>query len=210
MTMTERQQSTALRKRQYLAEATQIIGERGYYGFGLQELAERCGITKAGLLHHFGSKDQLLIEVLRERDRHNSILIGGLLGPSDFTDIDTLTRQGMIDSFHEMIARSVAQPEMLRLYAVLSVEALNPRHPAHGYFEARDAAIREFFTQMIAPHVEAPRSAALHLLATMKGMEQEWLRTPEAFDLPAEWRAAVSRILDEPRAGDMATMPGRN
>lgn len=195
MKLTDRQQSTAIKRKLYLAEAIEIIGERGYYGFGLQQLAERCGITKAGLLHHFGSKDQLLIEVLRERDHHNSILVGGVLSPSDFADAKTLTRQGMIGALHEVIARSVAQPEMLRLFAILSVEALNPQHPAHDYFAARDAAIRESFAQMLLAHVDAPQSAALHLLASMKGMEQEWLQTPEAFDLLEEWRLAVRRIL---------------
>src|ERR1700741_2401727 len=98
MVKTERQTTTALRRKQFLAEAARIIGERGYFGFGLQELAERCRVTKAGLLHHFGSKDQLLVELLQERDRRDSILIASLQKPDDFEDTDKLTREGILQT----------------------------------------------------------------------------------------------------------------
>lgn len=194
MVVTERQH-TILRKKQFLAEAARIIGERGYFGFGLQELAERCGVTKAGLLHHFGSKDQLLVELLRERDRLDGILIASLQRETDFRDPETLTREGLLQTLHLIVAHNAAQPEMLRLYAVLSLEALNPRHPAHDYFAARETATRDIFTETLAPHAASPRSVALHLLASMKGLEQEWLRTPDAFDLLAEWDKVAARIL---------------
>src|ERR1700757_3174999 len=129
MMKAERQLGAAIRKNLFLAEAAKIVGERGYFGFGLQELADRCDVTKAGLLHHFGSKEQLLVELLRERDRHNSILIAALQTEAEFQDADTLTREGIVETLRAIVAQSVAQPEMLRLYAMLSMEALNPRHP---------------------------------------------------------------------------------
>lgn len=33
------------RQREILAEATRFIGERGYFGFTVHELARRCGLT---------------------------------------------------------------------------------------------------------------------------------------------------------------------
>lgn len=54
-----------------LDEAIQIIGEQGYRGSSINDLAKRCGLTTAGLLHHFGSKDGLLIALLEERDRRD-------------------------------------------------------------------------------------------------------------------------------------------
>jgi AcrR family transcriptional regulator len=195
MSQTGRQHTTALRRKQLLAEAAQVIGERGYFGFGLQELADRCGITKAGLLHHFGSKERLLVELLRERDRHNSVLVVALQTNADFKDTDTLTRDGVVSTLRAIVSQSIEQPEMLRLYAMLSLEALNPRHPAHAFFAAREAATRDLFSYMLAPHFENPGPVALRLLASMKGLEQEWLRTPDAFDLLIEWDAIVRQIL---------------
>ena len=84
----------AVRRAQILDETMRIIGERGYHGFGIQELAKRCDLTKPGVLHHFGSKDQLLIALLNDRDakhekelsartaRKTGICAGGVVAPS--------------------------------------------------------------------------------------------------------------------------------
>ncbi|MGH8882753.1 MAG: TetR/AcrR family transcriptional regulator, partial [Stackebrandtia sp.] len=64
----QREQRTALRRRQILRAATEIFGTRGYRNGSLSEIAEQVGITHAGILHHFGSKNQLLLEVLDYRD----------------------------------------------------------------------------------------------------------------------------------------------
>jgi AcrR family transcriptional regulator len=56
-----------LRQEQILEEATRSIAQSGYHGFSIQEVAERCRITNAGLLYYFGSKDQLLIALLQHR-----------------------------------------------------------------------------------------------------------------------------------------------
>jgi len=56
----------SLRREQILDETIRILGEQGYHGFTIQELAKRCGLSNAGLLYYFGSKDLLLIAVLDE------------------------------------------------------------------------------------------------------------------------------------------------
>jgi len=48
-----------VRREQILEEAISILGRLGYHGFTIHELAERCGLSNAGLLYHFPSKDQL-------------------------------------------------------------------------------------------------------------------------------------------------------
>src|SRR4051794_14775999 len=68
---------TALKRERILEETLRIVSERGYHGFGIQELAERCGLTKPGLLHHFGSKDQLLITLLNEVEGRKEAELAG-------------------------------------------------------------------------------------------------------------------------------------
>src|ERR1700751_3581873 len=68
------------RRAQILDEATKLIGQRGYYGFGIRELAQRCEITDAGLLHHCGSKEKLLIAVLEARDRRDAEVVAPYAG----------------------------------------------------------------------------------------------------------------------------------
>jgi AcrR family transcriptional regulator len=184
-----------VRRAQIIDEATRIIGQRGYHGFSIQELAQRCGLTNAGLLHYFASKDQLLIEVLRDRDTRDAEAVTSVVGlvhggPHVDLPLDTLR-----NLFHAIVERNCTQPEIVRLYTVLKSEALDPSHPAHDYFLRREAASLDAFTQMVAPHVPQPRSAARLILAVIDGLEQQWLREGQAFDLVAEWDRAAAALL---------------
>jgi TetR/AcrR family transcriptional repressor of nem operon len=42
-----------------------LIQTRAYHGFSFQDIADNVGIKKASLYHHFKSKDEVAIEVLR-------------------------------------------------------------------------------------------------------------------------------------------------
>lgn len=44
--------------------AARVFYEKGYDGASMQDIAEAVGLTKAGLYHHVGSKDQLLFEIM--------------------------------------------------------------------------------------------------------------------------------------------------
>src|SRR5690606_36685057 len=52
--------SRAERDRQMLDVAEEVFAERGYQGTSMDEIAERCGVSKPMLYEYFGSKDGLL------------------------------------------------------------------------------------------------------------------------------------------------------
>lgn len=51
------------RHRQILETAARLICEKGYEGASIQDIADACSLTKAGLYHHIRSKEHLLLEI---------------------------------------------------------------------------------------------------------------------------------------------------
>ncbi|MCJ2180829.1 TetR/AcrR family transcriptional regulator [Novosphingobium album (ex Hu et al. 2023)] len=192
------------RRSHILDEAIRIVGRHGYHGFTIQQLAQVCGMTNGGLLYHFPSKENLLVAILEERDRRDAAIVP--------QDVDLSARDCGSDSGYALstvrsllraiVARTVAEPELARLHAVLQSEAMAPSHPAHGYFERREAMVLEEFAAMLTGHCRDPRSAARQTLAMIDGLVQQWLRANGAFDLIAQWDAAAAAILPASSAHD--------
>ncbi|MBY8861802.1 TetR/AcrR family transcriptional regulator [Nocardia sp. CA2R105] len=182
------------RRAQILAEAIRIIGRRGYYGFSVQELADGCGLTVAGVLHHVGTKEKLLIALLEERDRRDTEAVIEQL-EQELGRAPTVADARR--ALRTVVARNRTQPEIVRLHTMLRSESLYREHPAHEYFRNRETQVLDAFTRLVEGLglPGAPRSVARHLIATMTGLEEQWLRCPDDIDLVAEWDQAVARIL---------------
>src|SRR5262249_52313414 len=151
---------TALKREQIIEQAIRTIGRRGYSGFSLQELAAACGLTNAGLLYHFPSKEKLLVDLLDESQRRDAEAIeaAGRLARPDAAN-------GPAVILRAIVAQTAAEPELARLYSVLQAETLDVTHPAHEIFLARERSTLEKFRQIVADHVANPRATARELLA---------------------------------------------
>ncbi|MGY2061863.1 TetR/AcrR family transcriptional regulator, partial [Nocardia gipuzkoensis] len=57
------------RKERILEVALKTFAENGFRGASIAEIADRCGLSQPGLLHHFPTKAALLSAVLDYRDR---------------------------------------------------------------------------------------------------------------------------------------------
>lgn len=183
------------RRDQILDETQRIVGERGYHGFGIQELAERCGLTKPGLLHHFGTKEHMLLELLRRRDAEDQAELSHLYLPAYDATNDPLEqremlRQGMIG----VMQKALERPELIRLDVVLRAEAVNPEHPAHDYFVAREREKRKRIASRATWCADA-NAMARQILALMTGLEEQWLREGKRFNLLTEWEKGLARII---------------
>jgi AcrR family transcriptional regulator len=185
----------AQRRQQIIAEATAIIGQRGYYGFSMQDLADRCGLTVAGLLHHAGSKEELLIALLRARDQRDRDALGEWAHTFRDRNLDRPGLDEAVAVLHQVVVRNAAQPEFVRLYAMLRAESLYPAHPARDYFTARDEQVLAAFSGLFAGLTSHPASLARQLLALVSGLEEQWLRDPAAMDLVREWDRAMNTVM---------------
>lgn len=48
------------RRREIMDAAVRLVGEKGYYGTSLKEIADAVGMSQPGLLHYIGTKEGLL------------------------------------------------------------------------------------------------------------------------------------------------------
>lgn len=49
-----------------ISSAGKLFAQRGYFGVSLSQIAQKAGITKAGLYYYFDSKEELYLAVLQE------------------------------------------------------------------------------------------------------------------------------------------------
>lgn len=178
------------RREQILTEAVGLFAESGYRAASLRDLAARCGLTHAGLLHHVGSKQALLLAVLEQRDVEDASLVGP--DPS-------LPGEQQLEALLDVVRRNVSRRGVVELFCVLSAEATSPEHPAHAFFDERYrrvvAALTAAFGDCGHP---APGSAARRLVAVMDGLQVQWLLHPDDVDMVAEVRAQVEGELGRP------------
>jgi len=59
-----RTSSPTPRLRSILESAARLIYQKGYEGTSMQDIAEACGMTKAGLYHHITTKEALLLAIM--------------------------------------------------------------------------------------------------------------------------------------------------
>lgn len=171
-----------------LTTALRVIAERGYRKTSLRELAAAVGLSQTGLLHYFGTKEDLFIAVLRKRD-----------------DVDTQTyiveagETERINGFFNVIRHNADVPGLVHLYTQFSAEASEAEHPAHGYFQERSAYFRQIMVAAIQEDQDLGRlpasldadGIALLMLAASDGLQSQWL-----LDSTVDMQAHLSLLWD--------------
>jgi len=116
-----------------LETALAVIGRRGYGATSLRDIAAEVGMTQAGMLHHFGTKENLLVEVLRQRDAASRAALAEEQG--DRPDGEPMAVR--------VARRNAHAPALVHLYVSLQAAAFSPEHPAHAFFRERQREIHD-------------------------------------------------------------------
>jgi AcrR family transcriptional regulator len=188
------------RKRAEIVHAAfEAFSVAGYRNASMVQIAAQCDVSRAGMAHHFPTKETLLAAVLEERDRVNGELF--------FQGFDATTDG--LDYFARLvrvIEHNATTPGAVGLYATLSVEASDPDHPAHSYFIDRYTWLRRDIRQALAEvagrGLVRPR-ADIHglesdLIAFIDGLQIQWLLDPSSVDIAARLRHRLEGILTVP------------
>ena len=182
------------RRRLIIDEAIVAIGERGYFGFTIQDLAKRCGLTNGGLLYHFRTKEELFLAVLVEYERRMET---ALVAVAERFGSDTVPHAKALALLRGVVELSAAEPELMRLFAVVQAEALHHAHPAHDHFAELQGRIVAGLGSIVQGLTAEPDAAAREIYAMMMGLEYQWLRTGGGFDYLAEWDRAIMKLLPD-------------
>lgn len=183
--------------------ATEIIGERGFYGMTIQEVANRTGLSQAGVLKHVRNKQTLLELILSQYDFESS----GQSYPIRKLQLSAQELEqspALMPEFYREIARfNAANPYQTKAYLVLRAEALDESHPAHDYFAHRGQRLRKQIEQvpwkLPAEYTDPKQAALLSMVvgSAMEGLESRWLGEPD-IDFLSTWSAYEDILFPRP------------
>lgn len=165
------------KREEILTAALEVVARNGYGKASVRELADAVGLSQAGLLHYFSSKEELFAEILRKRDEVDRETIAAA---------DADHELSMLDGFVQVVRHNADVPGLVQLYARLSNEATDADHAARPFFDERFRAFRQMAADGIRdsqregalPAGLDPERTATILLAVSDGLQTQWLMDP--------------------------------
>ena len=173
---------------QIVSAAVKVINESGLTGFSLPAVAAEVGISHVGVLHYVGSKNGLLLEVVKraydKAERQTGYVASFRPGG---------TREGERPNLPEycriVVEENSGRRELVLLFHTLNTDSFLPDSPLHEFFAERTRLMlgRDEVLRWDVPEGVNPADACSCALAAMYGLEGRWLARPDEVDLLAEW-----------------------
>jgi len=157
------------RKQRILEVAQRLVTRNGWRNTTLSQIAKEAGVSAAGLLHHFESKEQLLHAVVDARDADD--------------DAHADRSGDLLEEIARAGERAERAPELVGTYSVLLVENLMPDAPLHDRLLARQQAAIQIVTSLIRRGQESglyrndfdAATKAVQIVSLVNGLEISWL-----------------------------------
>ena len=184
------QESTEIR-RAIVRSAVDFFARYGYAKTTLQAVAERVGLTRTGLLHHFHSKEGLFMEAIQEGRQwaERQVRYSGA-GGEGLAGIRELRR--FLGSTEDVVH--------VRFVQTLQAEALHDDAPEHLVVYVR-ARLAQVYTQ-VAKYLEEARANGeigeidIPALATMTTAAINGLQMQSLLDDSVDTGAALDALVD--------------
>jgi AcrR family transcriptional regulator len=176
-----------------LAAAAELFAEAGYHGTTMVAVAKAAGLSQTGMLHHFGSKEELLAGVLDRRDL------------DDIAALSTGPEQrgwGRLEELVRLVRHNEGRKPFVRLFTGLAGEAVDDGHPGHAWLRSHHDAARALVVEAIEQAKEdgtcdadAPTVLiAQATVAIMDGLQLQWLSGPEVPEMAPAMAAYVEAL----------------
>jgi len=184
--------ATAQKRQRILEAAMAIFGAKGYNNGSLLEIGEQAGMSHAGVVHHFGSKDQLLIAMLEYRDDADVAALEGKHMPSG---------HALFEHLVHTVELNQERPGVVQAYTVLSADSVTDGHPAQDFFRERFRGLRDMLVGALRDAAPADvddarlSDAASAIIATMDGLQVQWLLDPDAVRMTRSVELVIDGVL---------------
>jgi len=163
------------RRQEILDRAIEVFATEGFEGASLRAIGEAIGVSHAALRRYFETREELFLEVLREKDRqalleaHERSPHG--LGLAESLEDYASRVPGLMALRHSMVARAMEHGgEQSRVFFI------------DRYASLRDQALQSLTLAREAGVVRADialDAAAALVVATLDGLSTQWLLDSE-------------------------------
>lgn len=182
------------RRLRILDAAVEHFAQWGFHASSLARIAKDVGITQGGLLHHFRSKEDLLVQVLERTERQDK---------ERFFSGDFGTATDCYANLVRLTEYNATRLGRTQMFNVLLAEAGDVGHPAHAYFVRRYRELVDVMSESLRRAVESgelkPGTDVVELAeetaAVMDGLQLQWLLNPKEFDMVGRFRQYADRLL---------------
>jgi AcrR family transcriptional regulator len=164
-----------LRRQQILDRTIEVFADLGMEGTSLRAIGEAIGVTHAALRRYFETREELFLEVLREKDRQALI-------EAHETGVG-------VTGFGPLAAQYARRaPGLMALRQTMVARALEPGNEySRTFFHERYDLIRKDALMILTAAREAGtvrsdiplQTAAAVLIAAMDGLSTQWLIDPD-------------------------------
>lgn len=184
--------SAAVRQR-ILEAGMQGFAQVGYFATSLNDIADRAGISRRGLGHHFRSKEELLTEVLDQRQDEDAELIRNTRGI------------GSLAAVLAVSTHNADRPGLIQLYSLLRADATATEHPAHEHHRLQYDQLRRYLARAFdevrsdgaLSSNEDSDTLASSYLALMDGLQIQWLYNRDATDIDRVLRSYLRSVIPD-------------
>ncbi|WP_330307278.1 MULTISPECIES: TetR/AcrR family transcriptional regulator [unclassified Streptomyces] len=182
------------RRSRILDAAVEHFAQWGFHASSLARIAKDVGITQGGLLHHFRSKEDLLVQVLARADENDK---------EKFFSHEFVSAVECYACLVRLAEYNSTRFGRTRMFNVLAAEAGDPGHPAHAYFTRRYTDLVEHMSGPLRQAVESGElkpgtdivAVSQETAAVMDGLQVQWVLDPKGFDMVGRFRAYADRLL---------------
>ncbi|HKE76600.1 MAG TPA: TetR/AcrR family transcriptional regulator [Acidimicrobiales bacterium] len=174
--------------------ARRLFATRGFRGTTVAAVAADVGITDAGLLHHFPTKNALLKAVLDHHTQVGADQIRAILAPQGLDGIRGLAAWGEVME---------SQPHLLGFEIALSSEAIEPASDLHEFFTARYTVLRRWLMRTFQQGVDAgeirpdvdPAHETSCFVALLDGLRLQWFFADGGVPIADRVRTYVDQLV---------------